>query len=164
MGIQLLGQPVKLEVLLLVEPRSVRRRNLPRLFATFPHGCPAVGLLLLRAVIGVTALAECGSYFSSIGVEPQSLVVGLLLAVSGSLLLIGLWTRIASAVFASLMLVTSFSSVGRPVLNPIHSPLAATYATTIAIAVALLGPGAISLDYRLFGPREIMIPPARRPS
>ena len=39
---------------------------------------------------------------------------------------------------------------------------AATYATTIGIAVALLGPGAISLDYRLFGPREIMIPPARR--
>ena len=32
-----------------------------------------------------------------------------------------------------------------------------------AVAVALLGPGALSLDCRLFGPREIVIPtPTRR--
>jgi len=32
-----------------------------------------------------------------------------------------------------------------------------------AVALALLGPGAFSLDGRLFGRREIVIPPATRP-
>jgi uncharacterized membrane protein YphA (DoxX/SURF4 family) len=121
-------------------------------------------LLLLRAIIGITALVESVLYFSGPGPEPQSVVVGLVLAVSGSLLLIGLWTLLASVVFASIMVVTSVFWVGRPVENAINSPLVALFAITIAIAVALLGPGSMSLDCRLFGPREIIIPATDRRS
>jgi hypothetical protein len=34
--------------------------------------------------------------------------------------------------------------------------------TVAAVALALLGPGAFSLDGRLFGRREIVIPPSSR--
>jgi uncharacterized membrane protein YphA (DoxX/SURF4 family) len=114
--------------------------------------------------MGITALAECGLYFSSARIEPRGAVAGLLLAASGSLLLIGLWTQIASAVFGFVMLATSISWAGRPAVNPIESPLAALFAITIAISIVLLGPGSVSLDSRLFGPREIIIPAANHRS
>ncbi len=44
------------------------------------------------------------------------------------------------------------------------SPWAAIYAISIAIAVALIGPGSVSLDCRLYGPREVIIPAADRNS
>jgi len=34
------------------------------------------------------------------------------------------------------------------------------FATTILLAIVILGPGAFSIDARLFGRREIIIPPA----
>ena len=47
--------------------------------------------------------------------------------------------------------------LGPPIfLNEMHAALSAIIA---AVAVFLLGPGALSLDARLFGRREISIPP-----
>jgi uncharacterized membrane protein YphA (DoxX/SURF4 family) len=134
-----------------------------RLFSTFPRGWPAIGLLLLRVVIGVTALEESALYFSGFGLEPKGLLVGLVLVVSGTLLLIGLQTAPASVVFASVNLASLVSSwVGSA--RAADSPLAALYAIAIAVAVALMGPGSVSLDCRLHGPREISIPAANRRS
>jgi uncharacterized membrane protein YphA (DoxX/SURF4 family) len=119
-------------------------------------------LLLLRAVIGITALVQSGSYFFRAGLEPKSILIGALLAASGSMLTIGLWTQVASVVLAFVALAHAVSWAGHPVVNLDTAP-AAFYVIAIAIAVALLGPGALSLDCRLFGPREIVIPtPARR--
>ncbi len=81
---------------------------------------------------------------------------------SGFLLLVGFWTPLASLVFASLRVVASLPWIAPPVQSAIDSPWAAFYAVTIAIAVALLGPGFLSIDCRLFGHREIIIPPANR--
>jgi hypothetical protein len=41
-------------------------------------------------------------------------------------------------------------------------PLAAFNLAAISAALVLLGPGAFSIDARLFGRREIIIPEARR--
>jgi uncharacterized membrane protein YphA (DoxX/SURF4 family) len=121
-------------------------------------------LFLLRAVIGANALAESVFYFSGSGLDLKGLVAGLLLVVSGSLLLIGFWTTPASVVFLSIKVAILISKASRPVSDAIDSPWVALYAVTIAIAVALVGPGSISLDCRHFGPREIIIPPTQRES
>jgi uncharacterized membrane protein YphA (DoxX/SURF4 family) len=118
-------------------------------------------------VIGVTALVESAQYFSGFGLEPKGLLVGLVLVVSGILLLIGLRTAPASVVFASFKLATLVSWIGISWVGRARaadSPSAALYAIAIAIAVALLGPGSVSLDARLYGPREIIIPAAKRRS
>jgi len=115
-------------------------------------------------LIGSAALAETVLYFSSPRLEPKTLVVALALAASGSLLLVGLWTEVASGVFAFTMAIIAASWVGRPAANAIHAPLVAAYSILIAIAIAMLGPGSLSLDYWFFGPREIIIPPANRQS
>jgi len=137
-------------------------RNLQRLFSTFPRGWPAIGLLLLRIVIGVTALVESGLYVSGSGLEPKGFFLGSVLVVSGALLLIGYQTVPASLVFASAKLATLLSWVGRPRAS--DSPWATLYAISIAVAVALIGPGSVSLDCRLYGPREIIIPAGERRS
>ena len=57
-------------------------------------------------------------------------------------------------------LALSWPPLGTPVfLNELFAALLAVIA---AIAVFLLGPGAFSLDARLFGRREISIPPTRQ--
>jgi uncharacterized membrane protein YphA (DoxX/SURF4 family) len=118
-------------------------------------------------VIGVTALVESALYFSGFGLEPKGLLVGLVLVVSGTLLLIGLRTAAASVVFASVKLASLVSWIGVSWVGRARvadSASTALYAIAIAIAVALLGPGSVSLDARLHGPREIIIPGANRRS
>jgi hypothetical protein len=138
-------------------------KELQHLFRTFPRGWPAIGLFLLRAVIAITAFDESAAYFSGSQAAPISIAIGLGLALAGSLLLIGLRTSLASALFVSIKFAILFGGVGS-VATASRSPRAALYAVAIAIAVALLGPGAVSLDCRLFGHREIVIPAMERRS
>ena len=71
------------------------------------------------------------------------------MAGAGVLLIVGLWTPVAGALAAVLELYTSLSPSGDPWT---HALLA-----TVAIALALLGPGAWSVDARLFGWKRIAI-------
>jgi hypothetical protein len=71
--------------------------------------------------------------------------VGFMALVVGGLLTIGLLTPIATT------LVVLISAV-------FDSKLSAVFAAAIAIGIFLLGPGALSVDARLFGRREILIP------
>jgi hypothetical protein len=51
-----------------------------------------------------------------------------------------------------------FFSLTEPLVNQLVTPATAALAAAIAIAVSCLGPGAFSLDARLFGLREIIVP------
>jgi hypothetical protein len=57
--------------------------------------------------------------------------------------------------------VTVSSAISYPSL--FDTRLATTLATSIAVAILCLGPGAFSIDARLFGRREIIIPDASHP-
>jgi putative oxidoreductase len=116
---------------------------LQRLFSTFPNGWPGLGLLLLRLCVGI-ALVSLG--VSSFGAS-------LIAAAGGIFLIAGLWTPVTGALIAldELWIAFSVYSLQRDG-QWIHIFLAA-----LTTGVAMLGPGAWSVDARLFGRRRFDI-------
>jgi uncharacterized membrane protein YphA (DoxX/SURF4 family) len=80
----------------------------------------------------------------------------------GTALLIGFLTPIAGASASLGSAAIGFSWLLPTGENPHDRAVAAIYLAVISIAITLLGPGAFSLDARLFGRREIIIPEASR--
>ena len=133
------------------------------MFSAFPGGWPGIGLLVLRTVVGAIALAHGAA---SLGVADPTVgewVGGGLAIVSGAALLVGFLTPGAGAIVGFGMVVVMLSwSWLPPWLRPIDR-MAAVLVAADAVAIALLGPGAYSLDARLFGRREIFIPHESHP-
>lgn len=132
--------------------RSPRASRMLRpLFSTFPDGSPGLGLLCLRVGTGI-ALIHCGvSGLSGEAVRGLITVASDVIAVvTGILLLIGLWTPIAGAAVAILELSIAALATRDP---SIHLLLAA-----MGAGLAMLGPGAWSIDSRLFGRKRLDIP------
>jgi uncharacterized membrane protein YphA (DoxX/SURF4 family) len=84
------------------------------------------------------------------------------LAAGGIALLIGLITPVAGGLVALATLGIAASWLPTPNPNLFSSPLPAVMVTVVGTAVAILGPGALSVDCRLFGRREIIIPHVQR--
>jgi uncharacterized membrane protein YphA (DoxX/SURF4 family) len=142
--------------------RSGKGDKLQRLFSGFPGGWPGVGLLLLRNVVGVWMIFQGAMFIDSVGDKPyMAYTIGALAALSGVLLLFGFLTPVASAVAFAWSLGLSwlfFTTVGIYDAGPILRP------GIVAIAIMLLGPGAFSVDCRLFGRRQIIIPQIQKSS
>jgi uncharacterized membrane protein YphA (DoxX/SURF4 family) len=132
---------------------------LQRTFSGFPTGYPGLALLLLRLVVGGAASAEAWMLITanhgavSVGV----IVVASLAFVTGLALLIGFMTPIASVLLGAggLLLTVDASTVGH--LSLFESGLARLEFIAISAALIPLGPGALSLDARLYGRREIEV-------
>ena len=140
------------------------RYALQRLYSTFPGGNPGLGLLLLRAAVGLTAAAEGVSYLlgpSNPSAGKWLLVLALI--VSGMALAAGFFTPVAGLLLGLCFLGIALSWFPAPAWGLHDARLVACGMIITAIALALLGPGAFSLDGRLFGRREIVIPPSPRP-
>src|SRR5438046_10592561 len=97
-GIHLRLQSVTLHTgALEAHERISRRRGLQRFFSTFPDGWPSVGLLLLRAAVGLTAVIQGGFFLTDGGGQTLvNWVVGLIAVGRGGLLLIGFLTPIVA--------------------------------------------------------------------
>jgi putative oxidoreductase len=119
-----------------------------RLFSTFPTGRPGAGLLLLRFAVGVSLILE---KIPMMWIIPQSLGFGARvgLVCVGVCLLCGLWTPVMGSIAAVVELLITFSPAG---VNVTHILL-----VILSVSLALLGPGAYSVDAHIFGRKRIDI-------
>lgn len=113
----------------------------------------------MRAAVGLTAVAQGGAYL--FGRDDPALwarAAGLFVAACGASLLVGLLTPfacIAIGLCGACVALSAFQSAS-PREFAAGSSLLLEVVT--AAALVLTGPGAFSLDARLFGRREIIIP------
>jgi uncharacterized membrane protein YphA (DoxX/SURF4 family) len=115
-----------------------------RLYTTFPNEWPGAGLLLLRVAEGIPSVVEGATQAWKAGVIPAAVPHAIEVA-SGILLLAGFWTPIGGVLQA----LVEFSNVlaGTGYEHALHG--------MIGLSLAMLGPGAWSIDARLFGRKRI---------
>jgi len=136
---------------------------LRKLYSAFPHGWPGIGLLLLRAAIGLTMIIQGSAWFSDLqALSAGGWAICLLACGTGSLLVVGFLTPIVGTLAALgglgiMLLSPSPASWNLFSGNPLSLDV-----LVMGIASSLLGPGAFSLDARLFGRRKIIIPRSSR--
>jgi len=117
-----------------------------RLFSTFAGGPPGVGLLIQRLLVGSALVYSAGAALDGATGAPQ--VIG---ALSGLLLIAGLWTPVAGVVAAC-------AEAWLAVSSPAHPATPAVLAV-LGVTLALIGPGAWSVDARLYGRKHYAPPP-----
>ena len=117
-----------------------------RLFSTFPNSWPGLGLLILRIVSGLSLAAVAhlaGNLVGTTGLLARYVVDGVAV-----LIWIGLWTPLAAVTGAAI-------HIGVVILGH-RFDLSPIIFAAVGLSLALLGPGAWSLDARLFGRKRIM--------
>ena len=117
-----------------------------RAFTTFPNRWPGLGLLIIRLTQGSTivqdALHALGRTNGTFG-----LAASIAELACGVLLIGGLWTPAAAGVTSLMEFALAAASSDGPSAHLVHGIL--------DLAIVMLGPGAWSIDARLFGRRRI---------
>ena len=135
--------------------------SLQRLFSTFPSSWPGFGLLLLRCSLGIAL-----TYSGTVGLlgnapGPVHFAEHAIAIFGGILLIAGLWTPVMGALVAldELWIAVSSHSLAH------EDPWIQIFLAVVAVSLAMLGPGAWSIDARLFGRKRIDLNSSgRRPS
>ena len=128
------------------------------LFSAFPGGLPGMSLLLMRAVLGIAMIIEGGNYLGEPAGTITTVMLGASALISGVLLLAGFFTPFAALVVGLDIVGVAVSAFPAAPLNPFNAQPALVFALTLVVAVIGVGPGRFSVDARVFGRREIIIP------
>jgi putative oxidoreductase len=119
---------------------------LQRLFSNFANGWPGVGLLLQRSLTAVL-LIRFGIIATSGRLPPPPMLLEIMVACAAIMLLIGLFTPVVGTLLAIIELWLAIARIGDPWI----SVILATFGGT----AAMIGPGAWSIDARLFGRKHL---------
>jgi uncharacterized membrane protein YphA (DoxX/SURF4 family) len=120
-------------------------------------------LLLLRAAVGVTSVIQGGFYFAhGENSTLETSVIGLLAILGGASILLGFLTPVVASLVGLVVIGIGCSWFPPVARNLFDAALPTVLLVTIAAAVVFLGPGALSIDARLFGRRQIIIPQTSR--
>ena len=116
-----------------------------RLFSTFANSWPGFGLLLQRLVTGIALLHNAAA-------QLEARTAGLMIpeitgAVLGLFILTGLWTPLVGALVVAVELWIVFAGGSDIWFSLMLAALGGT--------LAMIGPGAWSIDARLFGRKHL---------
>ena len=157
------------------EPNTIELGTiLQRLFSTFPNSWPGLGLLLLRVCLGVALISSAIAGLSGTPLEPITPAQNSIAAVGAIFLLAGLWTPVTGTfaaldevwialspyspqrqdawihVFLAILAVSLPRRSARMTLYVVHN-IMGHFSRVPKVSLAMLGPGAWSMDARLFG-------------
>jgi putative oxidoreductase len=121
---------------------------LQRLYSTFANGWPGVGLLVQRVITAIVLVRFCVVHLTDSAFS-MSMIPHIIGACAGILFLVGLWTPFVGTLIAAAELWIAASHLNDPWI----SIMLATFGGT----GAMLGPGAFSIDARLFGRRHLEV-------
>jgi putative oxidoreductase len=116
------------------------------LFTSFAGGWPGFGLLIQRFIVGTMLLHQSATLFrSTTSIAPSiSGSIGTVLAI---FIMIGLWTPLAGVLVVAFEVCIAF-------LLPENLENGILFAA-VGATLAMIGPGAFSIDSRLFGRKQI---------
>jgi putative oxidoreductase len=125
-----------------------------QLFSNFTGGWPALGLLLIRIAAGAALIIDGRSSILP-GQPILPLILGVLAIADGAILIAGLWTPLAG--------ILAFALSAAEILVYHENPCPDILLAAMGAGVAFVGPGALSIDARLFGLKKIDIDKIERP-
>ncbi|MBX7220045.1 MAG: hypothetical protein K1Y36_08870 [Blastocatellia bacterium] len=124
-----------------------------RLFSMFPQGWPGLGLLLLRLSVAAILLTNVANRSGETSYH--------FLLAGGCIVAFALSIGFLIPLMAG---ITCLAACANLLLGAPPDRFLSSLAILNGIALTLLGPGAYSLDARLFGRRVIVVPPRKSPN
>lgn len=116
----------------------------------FPAGAPGIALLLLRLSVAAMLFIDPAGRV----LLPASAWVAVVSFVAASAVVAGLLTPVLALICGALKVYALIGTAQG------IAPLI-VLALLLSLAVAMLGPGAYSLDAKMFGRRVVLLPPQR---
>ncbi len=140
-------------------------------YSTFPDGMSGIGLLFLRIVAGAATAAYGGILLMSLDSIKHAqfpyvicLILSLILISGSVFLILGLMMPFVSILIVLGMVIEVYLRFVRvsPLEVSSFGLIGLLMLLSILIALVFLGPGAFSIDARLFGRRRIFIPASKK--